>query len=143
MVSEGQPFEVEADFQFLDIKSNLSNAGKKMKNITKLQQEFEILSYQMFFGVSNKDIKASGGVNLPTTDSEEFELAQSHRHNHNELKFDKSGTRVKGPANIRALFNDANELFLKFQKAEDLDFSRSDLDFHHQKLLEHDLLEIQ
>jgi len=47
------------------------------------------------------------------------------------IKFDKSGIKVKGPSSIRSLFHDTNELFLKLQRGEEMNFTRSEFDYHY------------
>ncbi|CDW90897.1 UNKNOWN [Stylonychia lemnae] len=133
-------FNMESEFLFLDIKSNLDTAGKKMKYMTHLEQEFEILNFQMFFGVSNDEIKNSQGMNSPSSDM--FGTSKTGTPN-SFIKFDKSGTRVKGPSSIRSLFHDTNELFLKLQKGDEMNFGRSEFDYHYQRQIEADILDIQ
>ena len=62
----------------------------------------------MFFGVSNEEIKNSQGMNS-VNESGISKGATPNAH----IKFDKSGTKIKGPSSIRSLFHDTNELFLK------------------------------
>eukprot|EP00347_Sterkiella_histriomuscorum_P004972 403358385 len=134
--------------RYLDIKSSLESAGKKMKYFTNLQQEFEILNFQMFFGVSNDEIKSSKGMQIlseqPISATIQDQGDQfSTKSMSNSIKFDKTGQKVIGPSGIRSLFQDTNDLFQQLQKAQDLDFSKSELDFHFQKQIEGDILQIQ
>eukprot|EP00347_Sterkiella_histriomuscorum_P019387 403341822 len=143
-----QDAPLESQFQFLDIKSSLESAGKKMKYFTNLQQEFEILNFQMFFGVSNDEIKSSKGMQIlseqPISATIQDQGDQfSTKSMSNSIKFDKTGQKVIGPSGIRSLFQDTNDLFQQLQKAQDLDFSKSELDFHFQKQIEGDILQIQ
>lgn len=52
---------MESEFEFLDIKSSMDKAGSNLKTLTHLNPEFETLNFQMFFGLSNSEIKSVVG----------------------------------------------------------------------------------